>query len=263
MNCNFSLKGKSALVTGSAGYLGRAMSLGLAKAGAKVYLNGRSKESISTLLLKFLDKGYDAVPAVFDITNEQEVKDFFLGLGDNPLDVLLNNAYNGNAGTVETSPSQYYRDSFEISLVATHYLTQAALPLLRKAKKINGDASIINIASMYGMVSPDIRIYDSEEASNPPFYGASKAALIQWTRYAACEFAKEGIRVNSISPGPFPSMEVQENNPILVEKIQNKVPMERLGVPQELIGPVVFLASNCSSYVTGVNLPVDGGWTAW
>lgn len=259
----FSLVGKTALVTGSTGYLGQAIAEGLADAGAKVLLNGRCKEKIDALAKKLEVKGCVVQSALFDVTNENEIKRYIEHANLTTMDILVNNAYNGEAGSVETAKAGNYRDSYEISVVAAHNLTHSFLPLLRQARILNGDATVINIASMYGMVSPDCRIYDSKEVSNPPFYGSAKAALIQWSKYAACEFGKEGIRFNVISPGPFPSEATKEKNSELVRKIEQKVPMERVGIPSELIGPVVFLASQASSYVNGANIVVDGGWTAW
>jgi NAD(P)-dependent dehydrogenase (short-subunit alcohol dehydrogenase family) len=87
--------------------------------------------------------------------------------------------------------------------------------------------------------------------------------MIHWSKYAACEFSKEGIRINSISPGPFPSMEVQRTAPEFVARLQQKVPMGRVGQASEIMGPVLFLASSAASFVNGTNLVVDGGWTAW
>ena len=98
---------------------------------------------------------------------------------------------------------------------------------------------------------------------NPPFYGASKAALIQWTRYAAVEFASQRIRFNSVCPGPFPSQAAQTENPKLMEEIVKNVPLGRLGKSNEIVSSLLFLASSGSSYVTGSNITVDGGWTAW
>ncbi|NOU22555.1 MAG: SDR family oxidoreductase [Methyloglobulus sp.] len=259
----FSLKGKTALVTGASGYLGQAIAEGLAQAGAQVFLNGRCPEKIAALTQQLTDKGYSVQSAVFDITHEGEIKQFIETAQLTSLDILINNAYNGRAGSVETAKANDYRDSYEISVVASHCLTQAFLPLLRQAKVINRDASVISVASMYGMVSPDCRIYASKALANPPFYGAAKAALIQWSKYAACEFGKEGIRFNVISPGPFPSETVKQNNAALVQKLEQKSPMERVGLPFELAGPVVFLASAASSYVNGANIVVDGGWTVW
>jgi NAD(P)-dependent dehydrogenase (short-subunit alcohol dehydrogenase family) len=128
---------------------------------------------------------------------------------------------------------------------------------------MTGGASVVNIASMYGSVSPDPSIYGTSGANNPPSYGAAKAGLIQFTKYAACHLAAEGIRVNCISPGPFPAKRYLDQDPEFKGRLQKKVPMGRTGDPQELQGPLLFLASDASSYVTGINLPVDGGWTAW
>jgi len=259
----FSLKDKIILITGSTGYLGRAMSEGLAKMGAKVFINGRNKNSVNRTVDSLIKKGYQAKPAIFDITDYKQVKMFFSNFDEDVIDVLLINAYNGKGGTTSTSSKQDFRDSYEISMIATHNLFQNSLPYLQSAKKQNGDASVINITSMYGMVSPDQRIYKDIKSINPPFYGASKAALLQWTRYAACEFGPECIRVNSISPGAFPSLLVQENDPDFITRLSRKVPLGRVGIAAELKGPVLFLASEASSYVNGSNIIVDGGWTCW
>jgi NAD(P)-dependent dehydrogenase (short-subunit alcohol dehydrogenase family) len=98
---------------------------------------------------------------------------------------------------------------------------------------------------------------------NPPFYGAAKAALVQFTRYAAVQLAPERIRVNAISPGCFPPAKIVAEQPSFIQRLQRHIPMRRIGSPGELVGPLLFLASDASSYVTGVNLAVDGGWTAW
>ena len=115
---------------------------------------------------------------------------------------------------------------------------------------------------MYGSVSPDPSMYGESGFDNPPNYGAGKAAIIQFTRYAACHLSPFGIRVNSISPGPFPNETVQENVSF-ISKLNEKVPLKRFGKPEELKGAVILLASNAASYITGANIPVDGGWTAW
>jgi len=259
----FSLSGKTALITGASGYLGSVMAEGMAKAGAVVYLNGRNHENINAMVSKLVERGLDVKSAVFDVTKRDEIESFFDGFESEYLDIVVNNAYAGAAGTVETVLAEDYLLSYDVAMIATHNLVQMALPYLRSAQKKNGDASVITIASMYGVVSPDLRIYSSKEEANPPMYGAAKAALIQWTKYAACEFAEEGIRFNCISPGAFPSEDVQEANKPLVSKIINKIPMARVGVPEDIVGPLIFLASSSSSYVTATNLIVDGGWTAW
>ncbi|PMG89927.1 SDR family NAD(P)-dependent oxidoreductase [Vibrio breoganii] len=257
----FDLKGKSALVTGATGFLGKEIALSLAEAGAHVYVNSRTLNNCQKLVKEIKTQGGKATVACFDVTKMNEVKKFTEKI--ELLDILINNSYAGKGGTIEVSNSEDYISSYESSVVASANLFKQLLPSLRNGVKEGGYASVINISSMYGLVSPDKRIYRNELGTNPPFYGACKAALIQWTKYAACEFARENIRVNSISPGPFPSIEAQESEPEMVKQIIQKVPMGRIGQPSELRGPVLFLSSQLSSFVTGTNLSVDGGWTSW
>jgi NAD(P)-dependent dehydrogenase (short-subunit alcohol dehydrogenase family) len=257
----FRLDGKSALVTGSTGHLGRQLVLSLCEFGAHVFVNARNFDACEELVSLVTSKGGSASVASFDVTDEEQVHRFSKSI--DLLDILVNNSYSGKGGTVETADSSDYVSSYCSSVVASANLVKTFLPNFRNAVSNNGYASVINISSMYGSVSPDHRIYETDEGTNPPFYGAAKAGLIQFTRYAACEFAREKIRFNSISPGPFPSDQVQLNTPKLVEQIVSKVPMNRIGQPVDLAGAVIFLSSNASSFVTGINLPVDGGWTAW
>lgn len=259
----FSVQGKTALVTGATGYLGSAMAFILAEAGAHVLVNSRSQERSEAQVKLLVDAGYSAEPAVFDVTSQQDIDRYFAGFQGRPLHILINNAYAGGSGSIELSKAEAYANSYDVTVIAAHNLLKVALPALRKAVRQDGDASVINLASMYAMVSPDQRIYASPSGANPPFYGAAKAALLQWTRYAACEFGAEGIRVNSMSPGPFPSISVQAGNPDFIRKLANKVPMGRIGQSDEIKGPTLFLASSASSFVNGSNLVVDGGWTCW
>ncbi|MHB0925478.1 MAG: SDR family NAD(P)-dependent oxidoreductase [Gallionellaceae bacterium] len=260
----FSVKGKNALITGATGHLGTAMAYILAEAGAHVWVNARSQEKSAALVKKLIDLGYSAEPAVFDVTNLQEINSFFSAKKGEALDILVNNACAGHGGNIETSNAKAYTDSYDVTLIAAHNLLTVALPNLRNAVKKNGEASVINLGTMYALVSPDLRIYGSSpQLANPPFYGAAKAALLQWTRYAACEFGAEGIRVNSLTPGPFPSEQIKEENPSFVKLLINKVPMNRIGLSDEIKGPILFLASSASSFVNGTNIAVDGGWTSW
>jgi NAD(P)-dependent dehydrogenase (short-subunit alcohol dehydrogenase family) len=259
----FSLDGKTALITGATGYLGSAMALVLAEAGAHVLVNTRSKERGDALVKSLSAAGHSAESAVFDVTDGNAVERFFDSRHGQSLHVLINNAYLGGAGSVELSNAEAYASSYDVTVPAAHNLFKSALGALRLAVLSDGDASVINLASMYALVSPDQRIYDSAHAVNPPFYGAAKAALLQWTRYAACEFGAEGIRVNAISPGPFPSASVQRTNSALIEKLALKVPMGRIGQSDEIKGATLFLAAPASSFVNGANIVVDGGWTCW
>lgn len=259
----FSLKGKTALITGATGYLGTAMATVLAEAGAHVLINSRSPGRSAELASRLSAAGLSAAAATFDVTSPEAVHSFAAEYGDEPLHILINNAYVGGAGTIELATDESYAASYDVTMLAAHRLLRTFLPNLRSAVSLSGDASVINFASMYAMVSPDQKLYDSPNGANPPFYGAAKAALLQWTRYAACEFGKEGIRVNSISPGPFPSKDVQRSNPAFVASLAAKVPMGRIGYSDQMKGPALFLASSASSFVNGANIVVDGGWTCW
>jgi len=171
--------------------------------------------------------------------------------------VLVHNAY---AGAQAEDLHGNYQDAYAIAVTAAAALTEAALPLLEKS----GRASVLAISSMYGMVSPQPALYtDHPRLHNPPFYGSAKAALIQWVRYMAVHLAPRGIRVNAISPGPFPSRAIQQSAAGFIDALGTRSPLGRIGQPHELSGAAVFLASDAASYITGINLPVDGGWTVW
>ncbi len=257
----FNLYGKSILITGATGNLGRELANGLAALGGEIHVNSRTESECKKLVDKIERNGFKARVACFDVTSEKDVQKYVDSI--ELLDVLVNNSYAGVGGNILSSNSEDYISSYQSSVVACANLIKQLEHKFNLAVNRNGYASIINIASMYGMVSPDQSIYGSINATNPPFYGAAKAALIQFSKYAACEFAKKNIRVNSISPGPFPSHSSQRDLPEMVSRVVSKVPMGRIGIASEIVGPVAFLASEASSYVTGINIPVDGGWTAW
>jgi len=261
----FRLDGKVCLVTGGAGHLGAAMSTALAEAGGHVCVLGRTKTTLAGLVERLTDRGLSAEAIASDVTMAEDVKSLVADLKKRhrKLDVLINNAYAGRPGVMANSKVSDYVNAIEIAVASAAELVNAADALLRNAVQTNGDASVINISSMYGMVSPDPRVYGQSGMNNPPHYGAAKAALLQYTRYAAVHLAPQGIRVNAISPGPFPPETAQQRDPAFAAALIQKVPMGRLGKPEDLGGAVVFLASSASRFVTGANLPVDGGWTAW
>jgi NAD(P)-dependent dehydrogenase (short-subunit alcohol dehydrogenase family) len=261
----FRLDGKVCVVTGGAGHLGAAMSTALAEAGGHVCILGRTRATLTALAQRLTDRGLSAEAIATDITMEEDIAALVADLKKRhgKLDVLVNNAHAGRSGVMTDSKASDYVNAIEIAVAAAAELVNAAAGLLRSAVQATGDASVINISSMYGMVSPDPRVYGQSGMNNPPHYGAAKAALLQYTRYAAVHLAPQGIRVNAISPGPFPPEAVQQRDPAFAAALTQKVPMGRLGKPEDLGGAVVFLASSASRFVTGANLPVDGGWTAW
>lgn len=262
---SFSLAGRTALVTGAAGHLGRAISKGLAQAGASVTLVGRNAAKLESVVEDLRSQGHQAKYTAIDLSDTAAVTDFADTYveTEGSLDILVNNAYSGPTNTLAASTPEQYRDSYNIAVVAAAELVRALTPAFRQAVTDHGDASVINIASMYGHISPDPAIYGDSGQNSPPYYSASKGALIQYSRYAAVHLAKDRIRVNSISPGPFPPLSFREDKPDFYGELVQKVPMNRIGVADDMIGPVVFLASSNAQYVTGINLCVDGGWTSW
>ncbi len=263
----FSLDGNVAILTGATGYFGRVFAHALCEAGAEVLLVARSVDALDSLKNELAARSHARVSThAVDLRNDDALRTFVekTTREHNKLDIIVNNAYSGKPGTVESSDVDAFREAYDITVTAAFRLVQCLRPLLTKAGHLNrSGASVINIASMYGVVSPDPEIYGDSGSNNPPYYGTAKAGLIQLTRYLACHLASSGIRVNSISPGPFPPKALAKSAPRLYEELCRKVPLGRIGLPEELIGALLFLASDASSYVTGMNLPVDGGWTAW
>jgi NAD(P)-dependent dehydrogenase (short-subunit alcohol dehydrogenase family) len=149
---------------------------------------------------------------------------------------------------------------------ASHGNLTATFLLAREvgnAMAARGSGSIVLFSSMYGSVSPDPRVYEPPMNTNPIEYGVGKAGIQQMARYLAVHWGRNGVRVNSLSPGPFPNPNIQRDNPAFVQRLSAKVPLGRIGQAGEIAGAVAFLLSDAASYVTGHNLAVDGGWTAW
>jgi NAD(P)-dependent dehydrogenase (short-subunit alcohol dehydrogenase family) len=262
----FRLDGRVAFLSGASGHLGRPMAWALASAGAHIILNGRALDAIEVLAGELKGAGLSASTACFDVTDESAVRQNMALIQEayGQLNVLVNNASAGRPGTMESATAADFEQLYRVNVVAAFQLIQAATPLMKEAGlRRRGSASVVNIASMYATVSPDPSIYGTSGANSPPYYGPAKAALVQLTRYAACHLAPQGIRVNCISPGPFPNAKYLERDAGFHQQLEAKIPMHRTGDPAELQGPLLFLASDASSYVTGINLAVDGGWTAW
>ncbi len=255
----FSLNNKVVVITGGYGYLGKSISAGLAEAGATVLVAGRDKEKFQST---FSDKAHLSISFTeMDISDNASIKRSFASVVQEygHIDVLINNAFFSRGNDPENISDEDWQYSIDGSLNSVYRTIREVLPYMKK----QGKGRIINVSSMYGMVSPDFSVYeDIPQFLNPPQYGAAKAGVIQLTKYMASLLGKFNINVNSISPGPFPSKAVQENK-VFIDRLKKKNPLGRIGVPDDLKGPFVFLASDASEYVTGQNLAVDGGWTSW
>ncbi len=257
----FRLDGRVAFISGAAGHLGSAISRALAEAGAHVILNGRDESRLRDFADELKAAGHSVEYAAFDVSDIQAVREYFGGL--KRLDILVNNAISMTPKPRGELQPQDFAQTFQSSVVASFESVRAALPALRAGVAVAGEASVVNIASMYGVVSPDSRLYAKPEQASPFHYGPAKAALIQLTRHLAAELGPEKIRVNALVPGPFPRAEVAQKDPAFAERLAARTMLRRNGAAGEIAGPLLFLASPASSFVTGSTIAVDGGWTAW
>lgn len=257
-----SLKNKTALVTGGAGYLGSEISYTLAELGANVIIASRNLENCEKKcaeISKKLKNGTRLRAIELDLMDKNSIKQCFTNIKqtEGKLDILVNNAWSGNKNSFESISDEDWNYDIEMSLTSTFRCVKEALPLLKESKGV-----ILNITSMYGHVAPDYRMYDGIELTNPPSYGAAKAGVIQFTKYLASFLSPYEIRANCISSGPFPHPETQKNKKFM-EKLASKNPLNRIGMPHEIKGAVALLCSDASSYITGQNICVDGGWAIW
>src|SRR5580704_444534 len=171
----FGLDGRVAFLSGATGHLGRLMAEGLAAAGAHVVLNARGKDRLDALCDEMRAGGHKVSTACFDVTDENAARKNIALIGEQHgrLDVVVNNASNGHSGTIESTTTANFEQLYRVNVVAAFRIIQAAVPLLRASAKSTAGSSVVNIASMYGRVSPDPSIYGSSGENNPPSYGAA------------------------------------------------------------------------------------------
>ena len=276
----FSLKDKTAIITGGTGLLGSVYTHSLLSLGASVIVI--DKKIDKTKFIKNLVKEYNLTKEIInkikfvkcDITNKKQIDKSFKKIRSNlkNLKVLINNAslvkQVGNDDLRDTyrpflqMKQKDWEDFFSVDLTGTLLVTQKCIPFLQK----NGGGSIINISSTYGILSPDQRIYESlshknskQKIEKPIGYSISKSGVLNMTRFLATKFAEDKIRVNTLTLGG-----VYDNNPkTFVKSYSNKTPLRRMADKNEYAGPIIFLATDASSYMTGSNLVVDGGWSTW
>ena len=258
-NCIFSLYGKTALITGGCGWLGFKMAQILAEYGANVIITSRNLnkglESIIKLDKPFPKQHHYAIE--LNINDNQEIiYKKFNELVEiySKIDILINNAIEFTTKDI----SNISLDEFNQHQIQNGFYFYLSKLVRDLAKKNDLSSSIVNIGSMYGLVSSYPEVYNEEESSSSIAYHTLKGGLINMTKHMAVYWAKDKIRVNCLSPGAFPKPSINSN---FKDKLEKKIPMGKIGNPTELQGPLLLLVSNAGSYITGHNLVVDGGWT--
>ncbi|MEW5726373.1 MAG: SDR family oxidoreductase [Pseudomonadota bacterium] len=257
------LDGRVAAITGGAGHIGRAMADALAELGAKVALVDVVPAVESAAEDLSAKHGTRSAGFIADLADEARVRalptEIEAHLGG--LDILIHNAgFVGTSGLkgwvcpFEEQSAETWRQAMEVNLTAPFVLTQAALPQLRRS----GRGSVIMVSSIYGLVGPDLGLYEGTAMGNPAAYAASKGGMMQMTRWLATVLAP-AVRVNAIVPGG-----VARNQPEpFVSRYVARTPLRRMATEDDFKGAAAYLASDMSAYVTGQALVVDGGWTAW
>jgi NAD(P)-dependent dehydrogenase (short-subunit alcohol dehydrogenase family) len=256
--------GRVALITGGAGHIGGAIAEALAELGAGIAIVDLSPEACSRVCKKVTrDFGVEAFPAAADLSRDVEVRKVPGKVMEKfgRLDILINCAafvgaskLPGWTAPFEEQNADTWRKALDLNLTVPFILTQSCAPFLKRS----GHGSVINIASTYGLVGPDMRLYEGTKMGNPAAYAASKGGLLQLTRWLATVLAPD-IRVNAITPGGIQRGQAKTFR----KRYVSKTPLGRMGREEDLKGAAAYLASDLSSYVTGQNLIVDGGWTAW
>ena len=250
----FSCKDKIALVTGGLGLIGKGIVRGLSDFGASVCIADINERQI---------EGLENLAAVnfqqLDITSEDSIRQTLEAVISQfkKIDILVNCAY-PRTGDWGARCEDVTFDSWKMNVnshLGGYFL---CCQKVAEQMKLQGGGSIINFASIYGVVAPDFSIYEGSTMTMPVAYSAIKGGIIALSKYLASYYAKDNVRVNCISPGG-----VFDKQPAsFVEKYIAKTPLGRMGTPEDIVGAVLYLASDASSYVTGHNLIVDGGWTA-
>ena len=242
----FDFKNKNIIITGCNGNLGAKLSKAFLKLNANIIgVDNQLKSNIKSNKFKYYNVNFHY---------DQELKNFFNKINKIKIDILINNAAISYKGKFEKRLNKEMIDTFEINLLVPLKLIKFVCNQNNKSK----DKVILNIASIYGLISPDHNLYLENKKNNSEIYGASKAGLIQITKYFAKYYSGKNIRINSISPGGFTDSNVIKDK-TFIKKYSAKVPIGRMGMPEEIVPSAVFLCSNYASYINGHNLIIDGG----
>jgi NAD(P)-dependent dehydrogenase (short-subunit alcohol dehydrogenase family) len=255
----FSLKGKVALVTGGAGEYGRQIVEALAEAGAVTYLASRGIDALESLAAKERAAGYDVTALQLDLGSEDSIRLLHDNIIERSgrMDILVNNAVTRCACDGWDNPMEVFDESLHINASALFKITHLFADDMKKQQS----GSIINIGSMMGMVGIEMENYNGTDMQpNPsPIYFYEKGGMINFTRWAASVLGSYNIRVNCISPGGFKNETLPD---AFVENYSARTQLGRMANSTDLKGIITFLGSSASAYITGTNIPVDGGYTA-
>jgi NAD(P)-dependent dehydrogenase (short-subunit alcohol dehydrogenase family) len=251
----FRLDGKVALITGGAGLFGRQIVRALAEAGANVVTASRDVAKLESYAAELRSENLIVFVASFDQGDEKSI----LQLRDQLLekhgriDVLVNNAVLRTMRNW-SDPGENFAKSMDVNATGLFLITRAFGDHMAS----RGGGSIVNVGSIQGIVGPDFTLYEGLGMGAPPDYFFNKGGMVQLTRYAASVLGKGGVRVNCVSPGGF----YDGQDPKFVERYSARTFLGRMAGEDDLGGVIVFLASDASAYITGANIPVDGGYTA-
>lgn len=256
---SFSLKGKVVLLTGGAGLYGRQIVAALAEAGAETYIASRNLEALEKVASEERAREYDVTALRLDLESEESIfklRDEIMKRSGR-IDVLINNAVTRSALNGWDNPMEAFDRSLHVNASALFTITRLFADEMKKRKS----GSIINIGSMMGMVGIEMANYEGTDMTpNPsPIYHYEKGGMINFTRWAASILGKDNIRVNCVSPGGYwvPTHPAQ-----FVKNYSARTQLGRMANDTDMKGIIVFLASDASQYITGANIPVDGGYTA-
>ena len=255
----FDLTGTVSLVTGACGHLGKALAQGLAEAGSSVVVSSREEDKavqFAQQLPRPIQQTHLGIQLdqLDENSRQTALRRVQTELGR--LDTLVNNGH----FPISADLNSVTDEEFKVQLAnasAYFFLAKSVCDLAMSQQR---QVSIIMLGSMYGSVGSYPDTYEGVCPASPIAYHTLKGGILQMTRHLAVYWASKGVRVNSLSPGPFPASSAPRG---MVQRLEQKSPMKRMGKPDELKGAVVFLASQASSYMTGQNLVIDGGWTAW